>query len=235
MSYCVHCGVKLAQGEARCPLCRTPVYDPAEPRDTSAPRTYPVRTPEQELKRNKGYLLSWAAVLLLLPALLCLMVDALSGGGLSWSVYAAGALLLLFVSIAVPLLLPRNKAYWSILAAFLSLNAYLLMAERVSGSVGWYFPIVLPGLSFGCGVIALLTALYRRDMLNKVTLPAGALLASALECLGIEWLRCAARGQDIRFLWSPYVAAPCIFVSLLLFYINFNRPMREEIRRRVHF
>ena len=31
MAYCVHCGVKLGAGEKRCPLCQTPVYDPAEP------------------------------------------------------------------------------------------------------------------------------------------------------------------------------------------------------------
>ena len=28
MSYCVHCGVKLADGAASCPLCGTPVLDP---------------------------------------------------------------------------------------------------------------------------------------------------------------------------------------------------------------
>ena len=31
MSYCVHCGVELADSEKRCPLCHTRVVDPASP------------------------------------------------------------------------------------------------------------------------------------------------------------------------------------------------------------
>ena len=54
MSYCVHCGVKLGEGEKRCPLCKTAVYDPAEPAPAFQPRAYPVRTPEQEIKIKTG-------------------------------------------------------------------------------------------------------------------------------------------------------------------------------------
>ena len=62
MAYCVHCGVKLGEGEKRCPLCQTPVYDPAEPHPAPAPKPYPVRTPEQELKRSKRFLLTLSAL-----------------------------------------------------------------------------------------------------------------------------------------------------------------------------
>ena len=30
MAYCVHCGVELEKGTPACPLCNTPVIDPAE-------------------------------------------------------------------------------------------------------------------------------------------------------------------------------------------------------------
>ncbi|MBQ9264306.1 MAG: zinc ribbon domain-containing protein [Clostridia bacterium] len=235
MAYCVHCGVKLEEGVRQCPLCKTPVIDPAEPRREDAPRAYPVRTPEQELKRNKRYLLTWAALLLLLPAALCLVIDALTGGGLNWSIYAAGALVLLFVPTAVSLLVPRNKLYLSMLTSFVCLNGYLFMTEQLSGSDGWFFPIALPAITLGTAMIALITLLYRRDQLNKLTLLGAVLFAVAMQCLGVEWLHSLAQGQGARFLWSPYVVAPCIFVSLAIFFINANRPMREELRRRVHF
>ena len=41
MSYCVHCGVELDPTAAVCPLCATPVRDPARPVDTVSPRPFP--------------------------------------------------------------------------------------------------------------------------------------------------------------------------------------------------
>ena len=49
MAYCVHCGVKLAPSETKCPLCGVPALDPLEKREEIAARPYPVRTPEQQL------------------------------------------------------------------------------------------------------------------------------------------------------------------------------------------
>ena len=107
MAYCVHCGVKLGEGEKRCPLCLTPVFDPAEPRRFNAPRTYPVRTPEQELKQNKHFLMIIAGLMLAMPALLCMVIDLLITGSITWSGYASSALILLFAAVTVPLALLR--------------------------------------------------------------------------------------------------------------------------------
>lgn len=235
MAYCVHCGVKLNDSEKRCPLCHTVVLDPSRPPDPAAPRAYPVRTPEQELKKNKRFLLSLLALLLLLPAVLCLIIDLLTGGGLSWSIYAAGALILLFIPAAIPLLVPRYQIYFAVGAAFLCLNTYLFMVERLSQSGNWFFPIALPSLALGTVLLIAIILLYRFGRLNKLTLLAASVAAVAAECAGVEILRALALGRGFALVWSPYVAAPCIFVSLALFFINSNRAVREEVRRRVHF
>ena len=39
--YCVKCGVRLADGTAACPLCRTPVRDPGGAEAAPAAPTYP--------------------------------------------------------------------------------------------------------------------------------------------------------------------------------------------------
>lgn len=235
MSYCVHCGVKLGEGENRCPLCGTAVMDPNGQPDPAAPRAYPVRTPEQELRRNKWFLLTCTALLTLLPAMLCLIIDWVTGGGIGWSIYAAGALILLFISAAVPLTLNRHKISLTIPVSFLCLSAYLFMAEKLSSGSGWFFPIVLPALALTTAMLSLLIWLYRRDTLNKLTLLAASLAAVAALCLAVELLRIRAYGLQPTLIWSPYVVAPCVFVSLVLFFINSNRPIREEVRRRVHF
>ena len=40
MSYCVQCGVRLAQQEKKCPLCGTPVINP-NPQETKEDHLYP--------------------------------------------------------------------------------------------------------------------------------------------------------------------------------------------------
>ncbi len=235
MAYCVHCGVKLGPGEKRCPLCQTPVYDPAEPEKPAAPKAYPVRTPEQELKRSKRFLLMLAALMLLAPAGLCLVIDLLVTGGVTWSGYASGALIMLFLSVAVPLAMPRYHTYSAIGTSFLCLNGYLFLVERLSNSGDWFFPIALPSLALAALIITLITVLWRRGWLNKLTLLAFSFAGCALECLIIELLHARAKGMPGELAWSPFVLAPCLFISLSLFFINGNRSVREEVRRRVHF
>lgn len=235
MAYCVHCGVKLGDSERRCPLCGTEVLDPSQPRDPESPRPYPGHTPEQEIRRSKRFLLSLAALLLLLPAALCLVLDFLAGGGITWSVYAASAMGLLFVAVAVPVAVARCRFYWTLGTSFLCLSAYLFLVERLSHSGQWFLPIVLPAVALCAAMAAAMAVLYRRKRLNKLTLLASLFAAVAVECLAVEWLCERMLSGDLLFLWSPYVLAPCLFISLILFFINGNRAVREEVRRRVHF
>ena len=235
MAYCVHCGVKLGPGEKSCPLCQTPVYDPAEPNAPDAPKAFLVRTPEQELKRSKRFLFSLSAVLLLSPALLCMVIDLLTHGVISWSGYAAGALLMLFVSITAPLLAKKYQEFVAIAASFVSLIGFLFLVERLSGSGPWFFTVALPALVLAVGLVMVIIGLYQGRLLNKLTLIAAILAAAGIECLGIDWLCAVAANAEGGFAWSPYVLAPCLFLSVSLFVINGNRTVREELRRRVHF
>lgn len=234
MAYCVHCGVRLGEGEKRCPLCGTAVLDPAEPARPNAEKAYPVRSPEQELKRNKQVLVVMAAVITLAPAFLCLLIDWLDGGGIQWSFYAASALCLLFISVDVPLMVYRHAWLYSIGAAFVCLNAFLFMVDLLDSKNDWFFPIALPSISLFAALLLLIILLCRNGRLNKLTVLASALAAAAAECLFVELMVLLSEGGGIVFVWSPIVMAPCLFLSLALFYINHNRALREEVRRRVH-
>ena len=235
MAYCVHCGVKLGESEKRCPLCNTVVIDPAQPHDPTLPRSYPVRTPEQELKRNKRFLLRLTALLTLLPALLCLITDLLLGPGVTWSIYPTGALTLLFIAIAVPILTPKLWDIASLAADFTALSGYLFLVEKTSESGRWFFPIVLPCLILAVFLLLVIALCHHKKWLNRLTFPAAILLATAAQCLGIEMILSHHGLGHIAFFWSPYAAAPCIFFALVLFFINGNRTVREEFRRWAHF
>ncbi|MBR6185686.1 MAG: hypothetical protein IKQ41_05435 [Clostridia bacterium] len=235
MAYCVHCGVRLEAGEKKCPLCMTPVYDPSAPPEPEAPRAYPVRTPEQELKRNKRFLLMLFTVMMVAPAFLCLVIDWMLSGAVTWSGYASSALALLFISVAVPLIMERYQAYWAVGTGFVCLNVYLFLVEKQSNSGRWFFPIALPALALFTVMLTVIILLFRRGKLNKLTLIASLCAAAALECVAIEWLRMRALQLHGGFAWSPFVLAPCLIFALSLFFINGNRVLREEVRRKVHF
>lgn len=234
MAYCVHCGVRLGEGEKACPLCHTVSVDPAEKKVPSPERAYPTHTPEQLLVRSKRYFLTLFAILLLLPALLCIVIDLLIGGSISWSVYAFSALILMYVTIAVPIWIDKKKPYFALVTGYVCLMLYLIMVENVSQSGSWFFPIVLPCMTLSTLMCLLLVRLYRHQVLGKFTMAGACTGAVGILCLLIELLISVSFGS-IALLWSPYVFAPCLFVALLIFFINGNRAIREEIRRRVHF
>lgn len=235
MAYCVHCGVKIHDAEKTCPLCGTAVLDPAEP-NRAADKPYPAHTEEQILKRSVKYLLSLASLFTLLPAALCALIDlVVTPGGLSWSVYPSAALALLFIACAVPMLAKKYRTYKSLLVDFLTISAYLFMVERLSGSGDWFFPIALPCFALSLLLTAALLMLYRAGKLNKLTLTASSFLAVGALCLFIETVVCLAQRVAVHFVWSPYAAAPCLFLGGAFFLLNGNRAAREEFRRRVHF
>lgn len=234
MAYCVHCGVKLAAGEKHCPLCQTVSVDPNE-LEVRPVKRYPVRTPEQNLQLSKRYLLVLFGLIFLGPALLCLLIDYLLSGSFNWSIYPFGALLLLYITVAVPILVQRYRALLSLMTGFITLSAYLYLVEIVSRSGDWFFPMVLPSMAIGVGLSALLVWLSQKKILRKLTFLSGLIAAASVECLAVEYFCSLHHVGYAVFLWSPYVLAPCLFAALVLIIINSNRKLREEVRRRVYF
>lgn len=234
MAYCVHCGVKLGEAESRCPLCQTPAHDPMEVKKDIPEKPFPVRTPDQTLALNRKYALGFLSVLLLVPAAVCLLLDILSGG-LSWSIYPAGVLLLIWIAVAVPLLFRKHRLYSTIVITGISLAGYLRLVELFSNTEGWFTPIVLPALAVFVTILCLIIHLIRRRGLRGLNAISLSLFLLGMLTLVIELLclQAGVGGQKLR--WSVYTMAPCFFISLLFVFIVRNKPIHEELRRRFHF
>ena len=234
MAYCVHCGVKLGDAESCCPLCGTPVVDPNDKNRVLKEKAFPPHTPEQRITISRRFLISLYTVTMLIPAVLCLVINLLLNGQVTWSAYPAGALTLLYIAALVFTLAVKYKRRSSIAAAFVLLSVYIWMCERLSASPGWFFPVALPLLAFFFASMLLLTTLYANDKLGKLTFAAAFILSAGLLCLLAETLISLHAGE-FSLNWSLFVAAPCVFISAIFFYINSYRPLREELRRRMHF
>ncbi len=233
MAYCVHCGVKLGNAEKTCPLCGTEVLDLASPFDPEAPKPFPVRTPEQTLTINRKYTLSLLSLLLLLPALLCLLLDLFSDG-ISWSIYPAGVLALIWIVFTVPLLIRRQRLYSTISITGAALAGYLFMVERLSMSPGWFFPIVLPALVILVFMTLFVVALIRKWRLRVLLVLSVCFFLVGLLVLAVEAL-CVGYGISDRIIWSLFVISPCFFIGLLLYIVYRNQALYSELRRWLHF
>lgn len=235
MAYCVHCGVKLGEAEKKCPLCGTEAHDPAEPIHEDAPKAFPVRTLEQTLLINRRYAISLLSLLLLVPAGVCILFDLLGGEGISWGVYPAGVLVLIWIAVAVPLLVRRHRLYSTILITGTTLAAYLYMVEAISGRRGWFLPVVLPALGIAIAMICCMVWLTRSKRVRLLRLFSIGLAFIGLLCFAIEMLCVHSGIGPATVSWSPYVIIPCLFLALLLYVISRSGPLSAELKRRFHF
>lgn len=234
MAYCVHCGVKLGETETKCPLCGTEAHDPAAPPKEDSPKVYPVRTLEQTLLVNRRYAMTLLSLLLLVPAGVCVLADWISGG-VSWSIYPAGVLVLIWIAMAVPLLIRRNRLNSTILITGATLAGYLYMIELLSDTGGWFLPIVLPSLALFLAMVCFTIWLIRKKRLRILRLVAVMFMEVGLLCAVVEALCALYIVGHVALSWSPYVMAPCFFVALLLYVISRNGPLSSELKRRFHF
>lgn len=233
MAYCVHCGVKLGEAEKKCPLCDTEVFDPAEPQRGDAPKPFPVRTLAQTLELNRRYSIALLSLLLLVPAGICLLVDII-GGDITWSIYPAGVLALIWITLAMPLIVRRHRLYTTILITGATLAGYLYLVERVSSTDGWFLPIVLPAVALSIAMICLTVWLIRSRHLRILHLACAIMLEIGVLCFAIELL-CVLSGAAASISWSPYVIVPCFFIALVLYVLSKNGPISTELKRRFHF
>lgn len=233
MSYCVHCGVELALSEPACPLCATPVMDPAAPWQRPKDMPYPavLEKPIEHIDRTYGRRLS--LLLLLVPCLMVLLLDLVDGGTFAWSLYVAGALLCIYCWVFIPIFYKFKKPYWYVAIDVAAIAALTMMVSGVSRDWLWNLRLALPiQLLSALFVVLLLLTLRRLEMplLNRLAVcgVVCALYLVALEALIDQYVRGA-----IHINWAIYASIPLAVLALMLSYVERNTRLKQEIRKRL--
>ncbi|HPJ20920.1 MAG TPA: hypothetical protein PLP30_07785 [Clostridia bacterium] len=137
MSYCVECGVELADYHEKCPLCSTAVNNPNRPLDFSK-NDYPIfkkhhaiTNRRRVVRRLVGFILSMSFMMMaLIPMLIDLMVES----RLSWSLYPLFACLLLWTSIAIPFFKKRNTFFGDFSLAWIGTAVFIVIIDLLSST-----------------------------------------------------------------------------------------------------
>ena len=232
LAYCVNCGVELAPGEPRCPLCGIVSVNPLEEQQTDAARPYPSHVERLNKRIDRRYTAMFLSLLLFIPLFVCAFCDLLFCGGLSWSVYVLGGLGLVFVWFLLPFFFRRRRLLKILLSDGLAAAGMLLLIERMSGG-NWFLRLGLPLAVIGTAFAYLLLSMLRADLPLSPFKRAGiALFGAGFVPVLIEGALMLYRGALTLPRWSPYAFFPCAVLGACLFLLDKRAALKEQLERR---
>ncbi len=233
MSYCVNCGVELADSEKSCPLCGTEVINPRKPWKEPEQAPYPYRL-EPILKRaDRIFFASVASLILCVPVAVTLLSDVFSDGELTWSGLVAGAAALLFVWFLLPMYFKRYYLLRLLTADCAAALAYLKLIEySVRGA--WFLPIAMP-ITVGASILFLLCALAlrNREKLSVGLRAACVLLAAGFVTVWINMVVSHAISGSWVPTWSIYALLPCAALAVVSVLLSRHKRFQEELHKRL--
>lgn len=234
MSYCVNCGVKLDPSLTRCPLCDTPVIHPGKLGAPVPPSPFPAEAGQAEVVRSRD-LAILLFVSLTATAAVCGLLNLLVFSGSAWSLYVIGACLLIGVLAFPAALNTRIPIYGWLFCDGLAAAFYQYMISFNTPGREWFYRLALP-LTALITVLAIVFALLVRRVSSAFLMVAlYSFLELALLCAGIELLIRRFLYLPPRLTWSAVVLAICTVILIALVTILTLTPLRDEVRKRLHF
>ena len=225
--YCVKCGVELADGERKCPLCHTPVYFP----DTEEVKERPY--PEYDYKADKinprgiYFIISFA---FLIAAVISVVCDLNIGGGLAWADYVVGGLVVGYVSFILPAWFIRPNPAIFIPCDFLAAGLYVgYIAYKTEGD--WFFGFAFPLIGFVALVVSTIVILSYYLKRGYLYIWGGSVIAVGLFSIILERLANVTFGLPNVTVWGFYPAIALTLLGIMLIIIALVKPLRESLCR----
>lgn len=152
MPYCVKCGVKLDDFTPKCPLCMTDVMNPDKTEENvQSPFPERISIPPQKKRRYWAIIIS---ILILLPSIVCAVVNYFLSPATPWSAYVIATSALLWILFAFPFMLKKPKPYLLIVLDATAIAAYASVFFILAHSGEWFLQLFIPLdiLSLGIGL-----------------------------------------------------------------------------------
>ncbi len=227
--YCVKCGVRLADSEAACPLCKTRVFHPDLVREAGED-LYP-RGKYPSVKGKSYWPLILLTVVFLLPIVTVLLCDLQFNRAITWAGFVIGALLCTYVLVVLPAWFKSVNPVIFAPCDFAALALYLLYIDLETGG-GWFLSFALPVLG-GVAIFVVATAALVRYLPRRARLFifGGGFLAFGAFMPIVELL-IDLTFAGISFIgWSLYPLAAFLLLGGTLLFLGSYRPARETMER----
>jgi len=229
--YCVKCGVKLGDGEKKCPLCDTVVYHP-DFENIAGEKLYPENKMPNTVSNEKA-INGVIAILFLIPLVMCFLTDININGRIDWFGYVAGALAVSYITFAFPLWFKKRNPVIFTLCSLASIMVYLVFINLLTDG-DWFMSFAFPvagGLSL---IICIVVALMHYLKKGKLYIVGGALIFLGAFMMLIEFFLNIT--FDLRYIWwSIYPLAGLSLLGGFLIFLAANRTAREIMKRKMFF
>ena len=235
MSYCVNCGVELDVSARSCPLCGTPVINPAElEKYRESRQPFPTKKGKVEAVKRKdlGILLT---VVTLATAAICAVLNRLVFRDNLWSLAVLGSCVLLWVLMVPFVIRTEQSVYLSLVYDGAAVVFLLYMVKLLVEDDSWFWGLGLP-------LTVLVTAVTEMFVFCADKLPKSFLTVSlylftgiGILCLGIEILIDMYAVGDIALGWSAVVLTVCGVCDIAVITILSRRRLRNSVQKRLHF
>lgn len=204
--YCMKCGVRMADGSDRCPLCGTENRLPDKdrlPDKKEKFRTYPERYPENT---PSGYvpLAAFLTAFCLITCTVVMMICVRLYGAAAWGGYAALGIATVYMIAVFPLWFPRRDPLIFMPVAHLAVGGYLLYICLKTGG-HWFLSFAFPLTGISCLVLTALSALLFRIRDKRLYIAGGTFLIMGGFSILVEFFEHITFGT-VMFRWSLFAA-----------------------------
>jgi hypothetical protein len=222
--------VELKRSAKRCPLCGVEVILPAALRDTAEESDLPQQRDVVPSDFDKNLWIQVVSALMVTPALISIVVDAVFGGGLTWSLYVVVSLAAAWVWGVSPFLYNRNIVpLWLAIDAAAMLGL-LYVVNALSPTSGWFLPLALP-ITLCLALLTLLVVeLIRRKVLQELHIVSAVLTAIGIFCLVVETAVDLYLTDHLELQWSLLVLVSCMALSLIATILQQRREFVEGMK-----
>lgn len=232
MSYCVNCGVKLADSEKKCPLCQTEVINPKDISQKNINKPYPDNTITFDILPDSVKALL-VTVIFVLPIAVSLICNYSISSVISWSKFVVLSLLFIYsISFYSILCFKKNSNIFNIIVYHVLLCAYLFsMNELCKGN--WFLTFALPLVLLLFVFFLVITLVITKNHLTKLFCTGFIMLLAGVFCVFLETILNFAFKFRTTILWSIYPCITLFLISIILFIIDFNKPWKEQLEKKL--
>jgi len=231
MSYCVNCGVELAEYEKCCPLCDTEVINPKSPFDPKIKKPYPTYTPTIKAKPEAKSVLAIVAIIFMLPCALCLLADILTYKSITWSAYVLIGLAAVFSLVASSLYCRKISP---ILEEGFDGAVLALTAMYVNYETGgtWFLTFALPVIGYFTFTMIAITLMKKILKPFILSILGGSCFVIALFCVLVDVLLPLSIGIG-RYVvgWSLFPLVTLFIIGTALLFIDKNIPLKRKLAK----
>ena len=227
--YCVKCGVELANNEKPCPLCGTPVYHP-EIKVEKGSSTDPPFEETKERVSPSGMIFI-ITVIFLLPLLITVLADLSINRTITWSGYAAGAIILTYIIAVLPYWFLRPNPVIFVPIDFVAVGLFLLYINLKAGG-SWFLSLAFPVTAGAMIITTAVIALVRYVRKGYLFILGGAFIITGAFMVLIEFLINITFNIRDRIIWSYYPLIVLTILGIALIVIGCSKTLRESLYKK---